>query len=117
MLLGNNWKWWLIKHIENLVKSCVWGKEGGCWHALPGGTYKPEGAVLDEQGKPVQTPADEPAVLQAAACCALCNDSSLSYNAGALAPLAWSPPFTPLSRWCERPFEAAPGQPCALWQR
>ena len=46
--------------------------------------------MLDEQGTPVQTPADEPAVLQTAACCALCNDSSLSYNAG-VPPLPWLP--------------------------
>ena len=47
-----------------------------------GGTYAPEGSVLDAHARPVEAPAEDPAVLQTAACCALCNDSHLSYNAG-----------------------------------
>ena len=39
--------------------------------------------MLTESGSPIQAPAEEAAVLQMAACCALCNDSTLSYNSGA----------------------------------
>ena len=52
------------------------------WHA--GSTYAPEGRVLTESGAPVQAPAEESAVLQTATCCALCNDSTLTYNNGKL---------------------------------
>jgi hypothetical protein len=38
--------------------------------------------VLDAQGGPVETPADQASVLETAACCALCNDSSLTYDPG-----------------------------------
>ncbi len=54
--------------------------------------------MLDAHGRPVQAPADDPAVLQTAACCALCNDSSLSYNAGVCAvglQLGMSAPLQP----------------------
>ncbi|CAL8471661.1 g11203 [Coccomyxa elongata] len=47
---------------------------------VTGGTYAPEGSVLDAQGAPVPKPADHTSVLQTAACCALCNDSALSYD-------------------------------------
>ncbi|KAK9918863.1 hypothetical protein WJX75_007624 [Coccomyxa subellipsoidea] len=47
---------------------------------VTGGTYAPEGSVLDAQGGPVETPADQASVLETAACCALCNDSSLTYD-------------------------------------
>lgn len=50
--------------------------------AAAGGTYAPEGSVLDAQGGPVETPADQASVLETAACCALCNDSSLTYDPG-----------------------------------
>ena len=40
--------------------------------------------MLTESGSPIQAPAEEAAVLQMAACCALCNDSTLTYNSGAL---------------------------------
>ena len=40
--------------------------------------------MLTESGAPVQAPAEESAVLQTATCCALCNDSTLTYNTGAL---------------------------------
>ena len=38
--------------------------------------------MLTESGAPVQAPAEESAVLQTATCCALCNDSTLTYNTG-----------------------------------
>ena len=40
--------------------------------------------MLTESGSPIQAPAEEAAILQMAACCALCNDSTLTYNSGAL---------------------------------
>ena len=49
-----------------------------------GSTYAPDGRVLTESGGPIETPADEAAVLQAARCCSLCNDSTLTYNTGAI---------------------------------
>ena len=54
------------------------------WQWRAGSTYAPEGRVLTESGAPVQAPAEESAVLQTATCCALCNDSTLTYNNGAL---------------------------------
>ena len=54
------------------------------WQWCAGSTYAPEGRVLTESGAPVQAPAEESAVLQAATCCALCNDSTLTYNTGVL---------------------------------
>ncbi len=54
------------------------------WHWHAGSTYAPEGRVLTESGAPIQAPAEESAVLQTATCCALCNDSTLTYNNGAL---------------------------------
>ena len=39
--------------------------------------------MLTESGSPIQAPAEEAAILQMAACCALCNDSTLTYNSGA----------------------------------
>ena len=51
-------------------------------HMYAGGTYAPEGSVLDAQGGPVPKPADHTSVLRTAACCALCNDSALSYDPG-----------------------------------
>ncbi|CAL5220117.1 g2070 [Coccomyxa viridis] len=47
---------------------------------VTGSTYAPEGRVLTESGAPIQAPAEESAVLQTATCCALCNDSTLTYN-------------------------------------
>ena len=47
-----------------------------------GSTYAPDGRILTESGAPIQTPAEEAAVLQAATCCALCNDSTLTYSTG-----------------------------------
>ncbi|CAK0785211.1 Calcium-transporting ATPase 3, endoplasmic reticulum-type [Coccomyxa viridis] len=47
---------------------------------VTGSTYAPEGSVLTESGSPLQAPAEEAAILQMAACCALCNDSTLTYN-------------------------------------
>ena len=58
--------------------------EGDRINWAAGGTYAPEGSVLDAQGGPVETPADEASVLETAACCALCNDSALTYDTGAL---------------------------------
>ena len=40
--------------------------------------------MLTESGSPIQAPAEDAAILQMAACCALCNDSTLTYNSGAL---------------------------------
>lgn len=53
-----------------------------------GGTYAPEGSVLSEKGAPVDAPADQPCALQTAACCAVCNDSFLNYDAGMMPPSA-----------------------------
>ena len=59
-----------------------------------GSTFAPEGAVLDAGGGAVDHPADQPCLAQLAACSALCNDSSLYFNAGASQPrvLAKFPP-------------------------
>lgn len=40
--------------------------------------------MLTESGGPVQAPAKEAAIFKTAACCALCNDSTLTYNNGVL---------------------------------
>ena len=49
---------------------------------VTGTSYAPEGRVLDAtSGVEVPFPADYPAVLQSAACAALCNDSHLTYSA------------------------------------
>jgi hypothetical protein len=40
---------------------------------------------LDEKGAPVEAPADQTSVLNTAVCCAICNDSSLGYDAGTAA--------------------------------
>ncbi len=64
------------------------------WQWDAGSTYAPEGRVLTESGTPVQAPAEESAVLQTATCCALCNDSTLTYNNGALQCLDMKPVWT-----------------------
>lgn len=60
---------------------------GGVHASAAGGTYAPEGSVLDAKGTPVETPADQTSVLETAACCALCNDSALTYDPGVRACL------------------------------
>lgn len=48
---------------------------------VTGTSYAPEGRVLDAiSGAEVPCPADYPALLQSAACAALCNDSHLTYS-------------------------------------
>ncbi|PSC71819.1 calcium-transporting ATPase endoplasmic reticulum-type [Micractinium conductrix] len=49
---------------------------------VTGTSYAPEGKLLDgATGAEVAFPADQPCLLQAAICCALCNDSHLHYAA------------------------------------
>ncbi|KAI3430776.1 hypothetical protein D9Q98_009188 [Chlorella vulgaris] len=48
---------------------------------ITGTSYAPEGKVYSRGGGEVAFPADLPCLLQAALCCALCNDSHLHYAA------------------------------------
>ena len=74
-----------------------------------GSTYAPDGRILTESGAPIQTPAEEAAVLQAATCCALCNDSTLTYNTG-------EPHLLP-DRMIARIGKQALSKKLSLWQR
>eukprot|EP00877_Chromochloris_zofingiensis_P010594 jgi/Chrzof1/5789/Cz16g15260.t1 len=47
---------------------------------VTGTTYSPEGLIKDSHGVVVNNPAQEPCLLQAALCSALCNDSTLVYQ-------------------------------------
>ncbi|GBF97625.1 calcium-transporting ATPase endoplasmic reticulum-type [Raphidocelis subcapitata] len=46
--------------------------------SLTGTTHSPEGRVLDARGAPLAAPSSQPALLQAAMCSSLCNDSAFS---------------------------------------
>ncbi|KAK9807547.1 hypothetical protein WJX72_002231 [[Myrmecia] bisecta] len=62
--------------------ACVRARSGHLTEfSVTGSTFAPEGSVYDEHGKLVEHPADQPCLVSAAQCAALCNDSSLYYAA------------------------------------
>ena len=57
----------LFHEVDSLTSVCA------------GNTYAPDGDVIDHSGIAVAQPGDVPTLSQMAACCALCNDSTLYY--------------------------------------